>query len=77
MTRRVTQARPQGDNVILPPGRQQAMHCEFCESPLPEGEQPENLALLGHVEESEECRQQYGFLLENLRSSWTANMSGG
>lgn len=53
------------------------MHCEFCETPLPSADQPENLVLLGHVRDSAECGRQYGFLLENLRASWTANMSGG
>lgn len=52
------------------------MHCEFCTAPLPASE-PENLALLRHVSERTDCREQFDFLLENLRSSWTPSMSGG
>lgn len=52
------------------------MHCEFCERPLASAE-PENVALLRHVGESRACREQFGYLLENLRASWTPAMSGG
>lgn len=52
------------------------MHCEFCEVALPAAE-PENVAFLQHVEENTDCGEQFGFALENLRSSWTPNMSGG
>lgn len=52
------------------------MQCEFCESTLP-AEEPANLALLLHVRDSEPCGQQFNYLLENLRASWTRNMSGG
>lgn len=52
------------------------MHCEFCEASLPDVE-PENLALLQHVSESEACNEQFGYLLENLDRSWTKAMSGG
>lgn len=52
------------------------MRCEFCNSSLPAVE-PENVALLRHVRESRACDQQFQFMLENLRSSWTRNMSGG
>ena len=50
--------------------------CEFCASPF-DLEEAANLSLLGHVRESPACNQQYEFLLENLRASWTRNMSGG
>lgn len=51
-------------------------NCEFCAAKLPSVE-PHNVALLQHVKQNEECNRQYEFLLENLRSSWTVNMSGG
>lgn len=52
------------------------MNCEFCTSALPETN-PENLALLEHIVQSQRCNEQYGYLLENLDASWTRNMSGG
>lgn len=52
------------------------MHCEFCNSKLSVAE-PENVALLQHVRERKDCNDQFGFMLDNLRSSWTRNMSGG
>ena len=52
------------------------MHCEFCASNLPETD-PENLALLEHITQRQECNEQYGYLIENLNASWTRNMSGG
>lgn len=52
------------------------MECEFCLGELPR-EEPENVALLQHVQASQTCQEQYGYLLDNLRSSWTASMSGG
>lgn len=52
------------------------MRCEFCASDI-QGEEPENVALMVHVAESEGCQQQFEYYLENLRSSWTPNMSGG
>ena len=52
------------------------MRCEFCESSLPETD-PANLALLQHVAQRQECNEQYEYLLENLNTSWTRNMSGG
>ncbi|MEA3201958.1 MAG: hypothetical protein QOE90_3386 [Thermoplasmata archaeon] len=52
------------------------MDCEFCHSELPDVE-PENLALLEHVQASEACNEQFGYLIENLNTSWTASMSGG
>lgn len=76
MTRGITSGPSGGDSVIPCPGRVLPMRCEFCSSPLPV-EEPENLALLGHVRQSGECGRQYGFLLENLRTSWTRSMSGG
>lgn len=54
----------------------QRMDCEFCHSELPEVE-PENLALLQHVQESQDCNEQFGYLIENLNASWTPAMSGG
>jgi hypothetical protein len=54
----------------------EGMDCEFCNETLPQVE-PENMALLLHVQESEPCNEQFEYLLENLRSSWTPNMSGG
>ena len=51
--------------------------CEFCATPLSATGEPENVALLGHVQQSAECGRQYEYLLDNLRSSWTRNMSGG
>lgn len=57
-------------------GPHRLMHCEFCASSLPESE-PENLALLQHISERQECNEQYGYLIENLHASWTRNMSGG
>lgn len=52
------------------------MQCEFCDARLPEVEPP-NLALLAHVAKTPECRERFGFLLENLNASWTPAMSGG
>lgn len=52
------------------------MRCDFCASTLPETD-PENLALLDHVAQREDCHEQYGYLIENLNASWTRNMSGG
>lgn len=52
------------------------MNCEFCDETLAR-EEPENVALLTHVKDNADCQEQYGYLLENLRSSWTVNMSGG
>lgn len=77
MTPNVTSGPRLADTIILPAKPSHGMHCEFCETPLSVTEQPENLALLGHVRDSEECGRQYDFLLENLRASWTSNMSGG
>lgn len=54
----------------------EAMHCEFCASSLPDTD-PENLALLRHIGERQDCNEQYGYLIENLNASWTPNMSGG
>lgn len=51
------------------------MDCEFCEASL-DGAEPENVTLLRHVETSAGCRAQYTFMLENLRASWTLQMSG-
>lgn len=51
------------------------MHCEFCESSLPVAE-PANVALLAHVQESRACREQFGYMIENLNASWTRSMSG-
>lgn len=76
MTRRVTRQAPTHDKVILPARRLHPMDCEFCQERLPSVE-PENVALLEHVRLSRACRDQFGFLLENLRTSWTRNMSGG
>lgn len=77
VTSRVTISDVRANRVIPLAGRRLAMsHCEFCETPLGTAD-PENVALLGHVEASTECGRQYEFLLENLRSSWTSNMSGG
>lgn len=52
------------------------MRCDFCSHALPDVE-PENLTLLAHLGQNESCNEQYGFLLDNLRTSWTRNMSGG
>lgn len=52
------------------------MLCEFCASPLPTTD-PANLALLQHIGEKRECHEQFGYLIENLNTSWTLNMSGG
>lgn len=57
-------------------GPRQAMECEFCASALPDVE-PENLALMQHVLESQPCNEQLGYLIENLNVSWTPAMSGG
>lgn len=52
------------------------MQCEFCASELPDVE-PENLALLEHVKENQECNEQLGYAIENISTSWTRAMSGG
>ncbi len=52
------------------------MECEFCHTNLP-GSAPENVLLLNHVRANKTCDRDYRFLLENIRSSWTVNMSGG
>ena len=76
VTRRVTRQPPAGATLILGPLPPSVMHCEFCDSELPDAE-PENLALLEHVVESQPCNEQLGYLIENLGVSWTPNMSGG
>ncbi|MHB8606634.1 MAG: hypothetical protein ACYDCK_15430 [Thermoplasmatota archaeon] len=50
--------------------------CDFCDARLPTRE-PENLALLQHLDANPGCSQQYQFMLQNLRASWTGAMSGG
>lgn len=65
-----------GDSIKLarrPDGR---MDCEFCDEHV-ESDDPENLQLLSHLRESKACSEQFGYLLENLRTSWTPAMSGG
>lgn len=52
------------------------MRCEFCESDLTD-EEPANVALLGHVQETPECQERFNLYLENLNASWTPSMSGG
>ena len=52
------------------------IHCDFCETALP-NEEPANLALIAHIQENQECNEQFNFMLDNLRSSWTRHMSGG
>jgi len=52
------------------------MDCEFCAAALPTNE-PENIALLDHVRHNAPCEEQYSYMLDNLRDSWTVNMSGG
>jgi hypothetical protein len=76
VTPRVTRSRPEDDTLILPGAGIGRMRCEFCARALPENE-PDNLALLRHVREAPACGQQFRFLLENLRTSWTPAMSGG
>lgn len=49
--------------------------CEFCASALEDGE-PTGLEFIRHVEARDDCRQQFEHLLENIRTSWTASMSG-
>lgn len=53
-----------------------SMRCEFCERQIAPGE-AENVVLLRHVNESAACGEQFRYLLENLRVSWTPAMSGG
>lgn len=76
MTAGVTKRCPLHAKLIHGEARVAPMHCEFCAAPLPDAE-PENLALLAHVQQSRPCHEQFDYLLENLRSSWTVNMSGG
>lgn len=76
VTRGVTRALALRDTLILCRGRKRRMQCEFCAEQLP-GSEPENLALLAHVGESEACNEQFQYLLENLQTSWTPSMSGG
>jgi hypothetical protein len=52
------------------------MECEFCAAKLPETD-PENLALLEHLTQRQDCNEQFGYLIENLNVSWTPAMSGG
>jgi len=52
------------------------MQCEFCDSELPDTD-PENLALLAHITQRQDCNERFGYLIENLNASWTRNMSGG
>lgn len=52
------------------------MRCDFCAGPLGDSE-PANLALLAHLRQNGACNEQYGYLLDNLRTSWTRHMSGG
>ena len=76
MTRRVTRdARPAGS----PKGRAgepwRMTDCEFCATCL-DTEEPANVVLLGHLQEHAPCREQFDHMVENIRSSWTASMSG-
>lgn len=52
------------------------MNCEFCDAPLP-NDQAANLALLDHVRTERACNESYQFMIQNLNTSWTKNMSGG
>lgn len=61
---------------MVAPARKACMQCDFCDSRLTDAEPP-NLALLAHVRQNAACNEQYGYLLENLRTSWTPTMSGG
>lgn len=76
MTSRVTPGWSLARTLILGARPTPSMHCEFCASSLPETD-PENLALLQHIARRPACNEQYGFLIENLNTSWTRNMSGG
>lgn len=51
------------------------MRCEFCDTDLTD--EPANVALMSHLGESRACNEQFDLHLENIRSSWTRNMSGG
>lgn len=52
------------------------MQCDFCDKTLSEAE-PANLALLAHVQRNAACNAQFGYMIENLNTSWTRAMSGG
>ena len=76
--RRVTGSDVRANALMAPAPASLAMTtCEFCASPMGAAGEPENVALLGHVAASAECGRQYEYLLDNLRASWTRNMSGG
>jgi hypothetical protein len=76
VTPSVTRKRAFGDKVILASERKGLMRCEFCNQALPDS-LPDNIALLSHVAARQDCNEQFGYLLENLRASWTPAMSGG
>ncbi len=50
--------------------------CDFCEASLTDAE-PQNVALLQHLDRKDDCREQFEYMISNLNSSWTASMSGG
>lgn len=50
--------------------------CEFCETTLTP-EEPANVALFAHLKNSPDCNEQFGYLIENIQTSWTPSMSGG
>lgn len=76
MTCDVTASASGPDILILPRVPRRGMRCEFCDATLP-SQEPENVVLLEHVRQNEGCHEQFQYALENIRSSWTANMSGG
>jgi len=76
VTRYVTFADPRANDLMLAALADSRMDCEFCATPLTP-ELPDNLALLQHLDRNAPCERQFEHLLENIRASWTASMSGG
>jgi hypothetical protein len=48
----------------------QTDECMFCHSPLEMGEDPENLAFMGHVEKSTDCNKQFQNWVSNMQTDY-------
>lgn len=52
------------------------IECSFC-AEARVGNVPRNVELVEHLRARPECRENFTYLVENIRSSWTLSMSGG
>jgi hypothetical protein len=48
----------------------QTDECMFCHSPLEMGEDPENLAFMGHVEEKSDCNRAFQNWVSNMQTDF-------